>query len=72
MPHLPLCKGCSLHQTEKYCNPLPPQQVSRLLATPKFQEHSGVVLDSLSTEEDANQCFEFAAPPEAYPVSCPH
>lgn len=67
------------HQTDSWCadlqeccNPLPSQQVSQLLAAPKFQEHSGEVLESLSIEEDANQCFEFAAPPEAYPVSCLH
>jgi hypothetical protein len=51
---------------------LPPQQVSQLLATPNFQEHSGEMLDSLSMEDEANHCFDCAALPEAYPVSCPH
>ena len=42
-----------------------PAQVSKLLAEQNFQEHSGLVLESLSLERC---CFQFANPPEAYPV----
>lgn len=45
-------------------------QVSDLIAAKQFQKHSGPVLETLSLRHYGHDCFDFAAPPEAYPVRC--
>jgi hypothetical protein len=47
-------------------------QVSQLLTACMFQQYSGPVLEVLSLQPQDSYCFDFAAPPEAYPVSCMH
>lgn len=45
-------------------------QVSDLIAAKQFQTHSGPVLETLSLQNYGYDCFDFAAPPAAYPVRC--
>jgi hypothetical protein len=45
-------------------------QVSDLIAAKRFQAHSGPVLETLSIQNYGYDCFDFAAPPAAYPVRC--
>jgi hypothetical protein len=45
-------------------------QISHLLTASSFQRYSGPVLESLTMQEWGYSGFDFAAPPEIYPVSC--
>ena len=45
-------------------------QVSELLAASSFQRYSGPMLLNVSCHTEGKSCFDFAAPPSAYPVRC--